>query len=157
MMHGPGGMRGPGGAGMWHGHPGGWRRGGMACAVHYGQQNVMLNRVHDRLKITAAEEPAWKNFTTQINAALAPIGEQCRTAETPPPPPPAATLPERLANMQKQISMRAQVIGQVEQAVSTMYGQLSPEQKQTADHMMRPPMGRLPMGHPPVPPAPPAH
>lgn len=131
---------------------GGWRRGGMACAVHYGQQNVMLGRVHDRLKITPAEEASWKTFTTDINTALAPIGDQCRTAETPPPPP-AASLPDRLANMQKQISLRAEVMGHVQQAVATLYGQLSPEQKQMADHMMHPPMPP----HPPAPPAPPAH
>ena len=153
---GPAMMHGPGGPGMWRGHPGGWQGGGMACAVHYGEQNVMLNRVHDRLKITAAEEAAWKNFTTQIDAALAPIGDQCRTAEAPPPPPPA-TLPDRLAEMQKQAALRAQVFGQVQQAVATMYGQLSPEQKQMADHVMHPPMmGHPPIGHPPVPPAPPA-
>ncbi|MFZ6673239.1 Spy/CpxP family protein refolding chaperone [Undibacterium sp. Xuan67W] len=108
--------------------------------------------LHDKLKLSAAQEPAWKTF---IDAVKPPAG-------TPPMRPDPKEMdklstPERMEKMLGMMKDRQTKAEAHLAALKTFYGALTPEQKKTFDEShrhMRHPMGgemehgmRRPMGH----------
>ncbi len=121
--------RGPHGGGPHGGDP---SSGGMACFVQNGRLTDALSRAHWRLRITPEEDAAWTKMTQDITTALQPLAQDCGK-----PRPTATTLPDRLALMSQMGQQHQQIMAGVQQAVATMYAQLSPEQKGEADRMFR--------------------
>ncbi|MFB9242210.1 Spy/CpxP family protein refolding chaperone [Massilia antarctica] len=88
-------------------------------------------RLHDQLKLTAAQEPAWAAFSAASKPGEGPArGERGQWA--------SLTAPER---MEKQIEMAKQHVATMETrlaALNTFYATLTPEQKKVLDeHSMR--------------------
>ncbi|MDM5176262.1 Spy/CpxP family protein refolding chaperone [Massilia sp. DJPM01] len=88
-------------------------------------------RLHDQLKLSAAQEPAWAAFTAASKPGQRPArGERGQWA--------SLTAPER---MEKQLDMAKQHVAAMETrlaALNTFYAALTPEQKKVFDeHSMR--------------------
>jgi hypothetical protein len=85
-----------------------------------------------KLNITDAQKGAWGQFADKMKAADAPMHQLCTQMQGKP----HATLPERLALMDQLAAAHATKIHLVSAAVGQLYGQLTPEQKQIADHVL---------------------
>ncbi len=90
-----------------------------------------MNRLHDVLKLTPEQEPAWKTYVGKMQ----------------PPSPPAfdreawnkLTTPERMEKMQEQAAARQQRMSEHLAAVKEFYAVLTPEQKKIFDsHFFQP-------------------
>lgn len=127
-------------------------------------QAGMLAFAEVKLAITPAQKPLWTQFAEKATAANAPIRQVCGEISGKPEP---KTLPERLEVMDKIETARLAQLHQFREAVDVVYAQLTPEQRETADHVLDrhgpgpngPGMGPGPGGHPPfdVPPPVPLH
>jgi hypothetical protein len=79
--------------------------------------------LHDKLKLTAAQEPAWRTFVAAVTPTLPTLQERN----------PAATTPERL---DQHLAMAKQHVAKMETraaATKVFYAQLTPEQQKTFD------------------------
>lgn len=85
-----------------------------------------LTQLHDKLKLSAAQEPAWKSFTDAI-----------ATGQTPARPERAAmeklSAPERMEKMLEQSKERQTRMEGHLAALKTFYAVLTPEQKKIVD------------------------
>ncbi|MGV7208051.1 Spy/CpxP family protein refolding chaperone [Oxalobacteraceae bacterium A2-2] len=82
-------------------------------------------KLHDALKITPAQEPAWAAYVTAIKP-VAPTG-------TPPAPGTKLSAPERLAKAIDFSKQRTARLESVQPALTAFYGQLTAEQKAIFD------------------------
>jgi protein CpxP len=114
----------------------GMGRGGMACAVQDGRLTRFLDRIHERLQITPSETPAWEQMDGAITQAVQPLAVHCHEPRANLR---AMPLPARMQRMLELGNERAQVMAKVQQAVATMYAQLTPDQQKVADGLMRGP------------------
>jgi periplasmic protein CpxP/Spy len=108
-----------------------------------------LNRLHDALKLTSAQQSAWQAYA-KADAALPPMARPPRDAD---PVAMAQFRADRAAEM-------AQHLGAISKGTSTLWKVLTPEQRKTFEQLsMRGPWGhRGPMGgdRPQMPDQPPA-
>ncbi|TFW27859.1 Spy/CpxP family protein refolding chaperone [Massilia horti] len=84
-----------------------------------------VTKLHDSLKLTSAQEPAWNTFVNAIKPQ--PMAKPDRAAWA------ALTAPQR---MEKMIAMSKERTTRMEShlaALNTFYNQLTPEQKKTFD------------------------
>lgn len=134
------------------------------CTDLDAHQAAILAFAQVKLKITDAQKAAWTQFEDKAKASTAPIHAFCDANQGKPAP---ATLPDRLALMEAMGKARLAHLSALTAAVGQLYPQLSPEQKQIADHALEhgpegfgePGMGfhghmdgmMGPHGHPPLP------
>ncbi|GAA5176367.1 hypothetical protein GCM10025771_10900 [Niveibacterium umoris] len=118
-----------GGAGPMHGDP-----------AHMEQMaGRRFDALHDALKLSAAQEPAWKAFRDGITNDMAQMAKSR--------PDPAALrdkpAPERMAAMLEHAKLHQAQMEKHLAALTKFYDQLTPEQKKTFDaqHMMGPRWG----------------
>lgn len=90
--------------------------------------------MHKRLGITAAQEPAWSTFAQAMrdNAATSAQAYHDRAARLS-----TMTAVENLSSFAQLEETRAQGLQTLSSSFETLYAQLSPEQKHTADEMFR--------------------
>jgi Spy/CpxP family protein refolding chaperone len=123
MMQGDG--YGPGG-----GKQGRWEQGRHDPARH--QQK--LEKMHERLAITAEQEPAWQAFTAQMDAQrerMQAHHEQMRAqwdADE------ALSMPERIQRRAGFMTERLAAMQEMSAALETLYAQLTPEQQAQLDN-----------------------
>ena len=111
------------GMGM-HG-PGGMDHAKMAEKMKAGMAKH-LAELHDKLKLNAAQEPAWKTFTDAINPGAMPAHPDRAAMEK-------MTAPER---MEKMLALSKERLAKMESrlaALKTFYAVLTPEQKKIVD------------------------
>ena len=85
-----------------------------------------LSEMHDKLKLSAAQEPVWKNFTDAITSGAMPAHPDRAAMEK-------MTAPER---MEKMLALFKERLGRMEShlaALKTFYAVLTPEQKKIVD------------------------
>ena len=85
-----------------------------------------LAEMHDKLKLSAAQEPAWKTFTTAIAPGAMPAHPDRAAMEK-------MTAPER---MEKTLALSKERLAKMESrlaALKTFYAVLTPEQKNVVD------------------------
>ena len=112
------------GMGMQHG-PGGMDHAKMAEKMKAGMTKH-LAALHDKLKLSAAQEPAWKTFTDAIAPGAIPAHPDRAAIEK-------LTAPERMEKMlalskERQVKMESRLA-----ALKTFYAVLTPEQKKIVD------------------------
>lgn len=81
--------------------------------------------LHDKLQLTAAQEPAWQTFVAAVTPTLPTVHDRSAMA--------AATTPERL---DQHLAMAKQHVTKMETRVAAtkaFYAQLTPEQQKTFD------------------------
>jgi hypothetical protein len=94
------------------------------------------------LKITDAQQPQWNAVAEAVRAnaqAMKDMPMPVTGQEAQP-----KTLPERLAQHEKMVSLRLEALHRLRSAVDPLYAALSEEQKKTADALARP-MGMMGM------------
>ncbi len=106
------------------------RMGGPGCMFQGSRLTEMLSRAHWTLRITPEEDAAWTKMASDVTTALQPLAQECGQR-----PAQAVALPDRLSRMVEMGQKRDQAFSGVQQAVATMYAQLSPDQKAEADRM----------------------
>ena len=84
-------------------------------------------QLHEQLKITAAQEPAWKNFTQAMTPPAGLPPHEARAAED------KLTTPQRMEKMLARMQEHQQQLQIHLNAVKTFYAVLSPEQQKTFD------------------------
>lgn len=85
-----------------------------------------LAEMHDKLKLSAAQEPAWKTFTDAITPGTMPVHPDRAAMEK-------MTAPER---MEKMLALSKERLAKMESrlaALKTFYAVLTPEQKRLVD------------------------
>jgi hypothetical protein len=144
--------------GMMQGQPGGMMGGGMGHAGQ-GPGGMMGDRaghgpmmgmgsmmgdparhmegrlafIEAELNITDRQRPAWDDFVGAMRDAMGGMTEMhARMASMDAPPP----LPERLALMEEAMASRLAALRDLRDEAATLYEQLSPEQRTTADGLM---------------------
>jgi protein CpxP len=85
-----------------------------------------LAEMHDKLKLSAAQEPAWKTFTDAVTPGAMPVHPDRAAMEK-------LTAPERMEKMlalskERQVKMETRLA-----ALKTFYAVLTPEQKKIVD------------------------
>ena len=94
-----------------------------------------LDGLHDKLGISAEQEPAWQAFHDQAKAQ----GERMRahrdTMRAQWSQSEALTTPERIRRRSELMSERLAAMNDMAVAVETLYGQLTPEQQKQFDQM----------------------
>jgi hypothetical protein len=93
----------------------------------------MLAFAERRLGITEAQRPAWDAFRQAVEASGAPVREACAELAGADRP---STLPQRLARMERMGDAHLSQLKAVRPALDTLYAQLTPEQRESADAMM---------------------
>ena len=93
-----------------------------------------LEQMHQRLGITAEQEPAWQAFTTQMDAQRermqahhAQIRAQWDADE-------AVSMPERIQRRSEFMTERLAAMQEMSAALETLYAQLTPEQQAQLDN-----------------------
>lgn len=136
MAMGPGGMQ-PGGMMSMMPMMGRMMEGGampmMGMAEHV---EGRLAFIKAELKITDAQQPQWNAFADAVRAnaqAMKGIAMPMMGQEAQP-----KTLPERLAQHEKMISLHLESLQRLKSAVDPLYAALSGEQKKTVDALARP-------------------
>ncbi|MDX1593720.1 MAG: Spy/CpxP family protein refolding chaperone [Gammaproteobacteria bacterium] len=118
-----------GGYGPGRGMHGGWHQGRYDPAMH----EQRLEQMHERLAITAEQEPAWQAFVAQMDAQRARMQahhEQMRTQWSADE---ALSLPERIQRHAEFMGERLGAMSDMARAAETLYGQLTPEQQAQLD------------------------
>lgn len=92
-----------------------------------------LAQLHDKLKLSTTQEPAWKTFTDAITPAMPPA---------PPAPPPdksadKLSTPEQMEKMLDRMKEHEAQMQKHLAAVKTFYAVLTPEQQKTFDEAHR--------------------
>ncbi len=144
--YGPGGCQqgyGPGSGPMMQGEGYG-QGGGRHGRMQQGQRDPAafeqrLDGLHDKLAITAEQEPAWQAFRDQakvqgerMRAHRETMRAQWSQSET-------LTAPERIRRRSEMMSERLAAMNDMTTTMESLYGQLMPEQQKKFDQM---PMGR---------------
>lgn len=94
------------------------------CAVKAGQLQTALAEAHRQLRISPAQDTDWTVMAQQITDAAKPLVAQCgRTDDTPPSWHEEAALLRGVAD--------------AGQAVTTMYGKLTPAQKDVVEKALQ--------------------
>ena len=94
----------------------------------------MLAYAEKRLNITESQRAAWDSFKQTVETSGAPMAQACADLGSAKP---ATTLPERMARMERFQDAMLQQLKAVRPAVETLYAQLTPEQRETADKLMQ--------------------
>jgi len=90
-----------------------------------------MNWLHDNLKLSPEQEPAWKTYVGKMQPPPAPTFNQEAWSRL--------TTPERMEKMQEFATARQQRMNEHLAAVKEFYAVLTPEQKQIFDsHSFRP-------------------
>ncbi|MBY0238783.1 MAG: Spy/CpxP family protein refolding chaperone [Burkholderiaceae bacterium] len=112
-----------------HGHALSQEERAAKLAAHQARFAAMVAKhqaaLHDQLKLSAAQEPAWQTFVAAVTPTLPMRREHSADA--------AATTPERL---DQHLTMAKQHLAKMETraaATKVFYGQLTPEQQKTFD------------------------
>jgi protein CpxP len=105
------------------------------CEIGEAHQAAILAYAEVRLQLTDAQKPAWAKFVEAAKAARAPQAKLCVDLADKPRP---ATLPERLARIEQVTSARLAQLQAFRPAVEELYQQLTPEQRNLADRLVRP-------------------
>jgi hypothetical protein len=122
-----GGMRG----GM-HGRPDQGMHGPEAAAQR-------LERMHEQLGISAAQEPAWQAFAAKVAAQGERMQAHHETMRAQWSQGDELTAPERLQRRAEMMGERLGAMSEMADAVTTLYGELTPEQQKVFDQLQ--PMG----------------
>ena len=93
------------------------------------QQQPSIKGLHDALRLTPQQESAWRAY----QSAIAPDPQQQSRAQQAQMMMPTLPTPRRLALMKAQMQSDLVNFDRDAQAVTTFYGQLSPEQQHTFD------------------------
>ena len=110
--------------------PGGGKQGGRHDPVRHQQR---MEQMHQRLGITAEQEPAWQAFTAQMDAQrerMQAHHEQMRAqwdADD------ALTMPERIQRRSAFMTERLAAMQEMSAALETLYAELTPEQQAQLD------------------------
>lgn len=93
-----------------------------------------LQKLHDRLGITPAQQPQWDNLAGSIRQAAqvvrgSPAAQALRSGDL--------NAVQKLQAMADLAGLRAQAMQQVVPAAQALYAALSPQQRQTADAMLQ--------------------
>ena len=97
------------------------------------------------LKITEAQAKLWNDFAQTLRDSAKKLGA-LRTGMGRRQGGPASTLPQRLDQQEQWYVARTEGIRSIKMALSHLYGALSDDQKKTADQLMAPHLGLMPMG-----------
>jgi hypothetical protein len=111
------------------------------CETLDARQAGMLAYAEVRLGITDAERPAWTKFAGAVKTSSAPIRQVCSQVAGQPEP---KTLPERLHRMELVGTAHLERLRQITPAVEELYGALTPQQREIADHLVE---GMVHEGH----------
>ncbi|WP_207477768.1 Spy/CpxP family protein refolding chaperone [Arenibaculum pallidiluteum] len=122
---------GPGGPGRGPGGP--MFGAARMCENREARTAGMLAYAEKRLNITESQRGAWDTFRQAAEASGAPVAQACSELAAAQPP---RTLPERMARMERFHEATLQQMKTLRPAVETLYAQLTPEQRQTADQLM---------------------
>lgn len=95
------------------------------AARHAEHRAEMHTRLHDTLKLSAAQEPAWKSFTESMQPPARPAMDRQSLA--------GLTAPERADKMLEFSRQHQAVVEKRAKALKDFYAQLSPEQKSAFD------------------------
>lgn len=100
--------------------------------------------LHAELKITEAQATAWNAFADALRANAKALGELRATmmSQTGSPWP---SVVDRLTRQEKWLSVRLEGIRAIKIALASLLGTLSDEQKKSADELLAPHMGMMPM------------
>jgi hypothetical protein len=113
------------------------------CADQQAHMAGMLAYAETKLGITEAQRPAWRNLADTLKAAHEPMNKLCTDTAAQP----QATLPERLATMQKMQEAHLDAMRKAVPAITQFYQTtLTTEQRKIADQM-GPGMGMGGHGH----------
>ncbi|MHC2563783.1 Spy/CpxP family protein refolding chaperone [Bradyrhizobium liaoningense] len=93
------------------------------------------------LKITDAQAPAWTAFADALRANAKALGELRGSMAGPG----SETLLDRVTWQEKWLSARLEATRAMKSALANLVGTLSDEQKKTADELLAPNMGMMPM------------
>jgi hypothetical protein len=93
---------------------------------------AMLAFAEVRLKLTAAQKPAWTKFAEAAKTAHQAVDKLCVEQKDQPAP---VTLPERLARAEQVAAAHLAHIQALRPALDELYQLLSPEQRKTADSL----------------------
>ncbi len=107
--------------------------GGMASRVE-----VNLAKLKTDLKITDAQAPQWDRFADTMRGLAKSMDEMHQQKMTA-----GATLPARLAHMEKAMLANLNSVRALEEALQPLYATLSDEQKKVADGIKLGPMGMM--------------
>lgn len=120
----------------------------MAMMRQSGEGMETIDRVEGRvaflrteLKITDAQTPAWNAFADALRANAKALGE-LRTSMMSQA---GETLVDRLTWQEKWLSARLEATRAMKSALTNLVGSFSDEQKKTADEVLAPNMGMMPM------------
>lgn len=91
------------------------------------------SQLHDALKLTAGQEPAWRGFL----AASGPSPQQQAQAQATARLAPTLPTPRRLALVRSQMEADLAAFDRTAAAVTAFYAQLSPEQQSAFDRQTR--------------------
>jgi len=122
-----GGGSGPHGGSM-HGR---WQKG------EYGPAAIeqRIERIHDQLAITAEQEPAWQTFIGQVANQRERMSAYHDAMQAQWSQGNGLTAVERMQQRAALMSERLAAMGEMTQAVETLYGQLTTEQQKQFDQM----------------------
>jgi len=95
---------------------------GAKSAERFAKRQAAL---HDKLNLTAAQEPAWKAFTDRLQATMPAKSEAAPVANM--------TAPERADRMVAELQTAQQRAATRAQAIKEFYSGLSPEQQKLFD------------------------
>jgi protein CpxP len=112
-------------AGMGMHHPDGMDRAKMAEKMKAGMAKHLAD-MHDKLKLSAAQEPAWKTFTNAITPGAMPARPDRAAMEK-------MTAPERMEKMLAFSKERQSRMESHFAALKTFYATLTSEQKKIVD------------------------
>lgn len=115
------------------GGPGGFGNPAQMCEGRDARTAGLLAYAETRLGITEAQRPAWDAFRRAVEASDAPMDQACAELANAGR---AQSLPERMARMERFGEARLAQLKALRPAVETLYAQLTPEQRQTADGLM---------------------
>ncbi len=109
---------------------------GVAVAPHGGTAHVemRIRAMHERLKISAAQEPQWKHVADVMRDDAQTIE---RLSDARQKNAPTLTAPEALRSYGELTAAHARGVTQLADAFDGLYATLTPAQKQTADAVFR--------------------
>ncbi|MBL8397618.1 MAG: Spy/CpxP family protein refolding chaperone [Candidatus Accumulibacter sp.] len=93
-----------------------------------------LSTLHEELKLTPAQEPAWSDFRNTVQTQAGRVDERFREWRGATP---AATALERLERGQKSLEDRQQALAEIANATRRFYGTLDRAQQQRFDEATR--------------------
>lgn len=116
----------------------------MICAAPEATLAGGIAFAEKRLGITDAQRAAWNKLAEALRAAEPALKSACDTMKAQREADKPAAAPERLATMQKMMSLGLEQLNRIQPALADLYAQLTPEQKTLIDqvgHHPRPEFG----------------